>query len=148
MLRWAPDMGISFHGGPFPAGGNLELGGGALWKMNAGGLKAWGIALQDIPWRDHWGRTLLMGTPKVMSSKAWKWASASIGAPLLGNMEGHFFLRAFLLEEFLWAFREICKIPCKRASLSIGALLGNLEGAHLPVKRKEYLGSFHGPRGH
>jgi hypothetical protein len=25
----------------------------------------------------------------------------------------------------------ICKMPCKRASLSIGALLGNLEGIHL-----------------
>jgi hypothetical protein len=31
-----------------------------------------------------------------MLSKARKWASASIGAPLLGNLEGRFFLGAFL----------------------------------------------------
>jgi len=30
-----------------------------------------------------------------------RWASASVGAPLLGNMDGRFFLGAFLLEEFL-----------------------------------------------
>jgi len=56
-----------------------------------------------------------------MLSKARKWASISIGASLLGNMDGRFFLRAFLLEEFLlW-----------RVFLSIGALLANLEGVHL-----------------
>jgi hypothetical protein len=27
---------------------------------------------------------------------------------------------------------EICKMPCKWASLFIGALLGKLEGVHLP----------------
>jgi len=31
-----------------------------------------------------------------MLNMAQKWASASIGAPLLGNMEVRFFLRAFL----------------------------------------------------
>jgi len=41
------------------------------------------------------------GKPKDMFSKARKWASASVGAPLLGNMDGRFFLGAFLLEEFL-----------------------------------------------
>jgi hypothetical protein len=41
------------------------------------------------------------GEPKGMLSKARKWASASVGAPLLGNMDGSFFLGAFLLEEFL-----------------------------------------------
>jgi len=29
-------------------------------------------------------------------------------------------------------FFEICKTPCRRASLFIGALLGNLEGVCLP----------------
>ena len=29
-------------------------------------------------------------------------------------------------------FERYCKMPCKQASLSIGALLGNLEGVHLP----------------
>jgi len=39
--------------------------------------------------------------PKDMSGKIQKWASASIGALLLGNMDRCFFLGAFLLEEFL-----------------------------------------------
>jgi hypothetical protein len=43
---------------------------------------------------------------------------------------GHFFLRAFLLRGIFMRSREKCKMPCKRVSLSIGALLGNLEGVH------------------
>jgi len=31
MLRWAPDTGISLHGGPFPTEGNLESGGGLIY---------------------------------------------------------------------------------------------------------------------
>jgi hypothetical protein len=65
-----------------------------------------------------------------MSSKAWKWAFASIGAPLLGNTVGHFFLRVFLLRGIFMRFLK-CKMPCKRVSLSIGALLGNLERVRL-----------------
>jgi len=41
------------------------------------------------------------GKPKDMLSKAQKWASASIGAPLEGNMGGHFFHGVSLLEELL-----------------------------------------------
>jgi hypothetical protein len=41
------------------------------------------------------------GEPKDMLSKAWKWVCASVGAPLLGNKDGRFFLGVFLLEEFL-----------------------------------------------
>jgi len=36
----------------------------------------------------------------------------------------------------------ICKMPCKRASFSIGASLGNLEGVRLPGclrEKKEYI---------
>jgi len=36
-----------------------------------------------------------------MLSKVRKWASASIGALLLGNMEGRFFLRTFFREIFM-----------------------------------------------
>jgi len=36
--------------------------------------------------------------------------------PLLGNMDGRFFLGAFLLEEFLLGPLEICKMPCRRVS--------------------------------
>ena len=46
-----------------------------------------------------------------MLSKAQKLAFISIGAPLLGNMDGCFFLEAFLLEEFLLGPLEICKCP-------------------------------------
>jgi len=46
-----------------------------------------------------------------MLSKAQKWASFSVGAPLLGNMDGRFFLRAFLLEELLLRLLEIRKCP-------------------------------------
>ena len=42
------------------------------------------------------------GEPEDMLSKARKWAFAFVGAPLLGNTDGRFFLGAFLLEEFLW----------------------------------------------
>jgi hypothetical protein len=62
-----------------------------------------------------------------MLSKAWKWASISEGAPLLGNMDGHFFLRAFLLEEILLGLLQICKCPVDK-NLSIGAPLANLFG--------------------
>jgi len=46
--------------------------------------------------------------------------------------------------------REKCKMPCKRVSLSIGAVLGNLEGVHFSgfLREKVYLGSLHGPRVH
>jgi hypothetical protein len=47
---------------------------------------------------------------------------------------------------------EIKERPCKRAALSIGALLGNLEGVRvlelLREKENAYLGHFLGPRGH
>jgi len=52
---------------------------------------------------DRWMKECsFTGEPKYMLSMARKWASASVGAPLLGNMDGCFFLGAFLLEEFLW----------------------------------------------
>jgi len=66
-----------------------------------------------------------------MLSKSQKWASISIGAPLLGNMDGRSFLGAFLLEEFLFGPLKICKMPCRQVSLSIGAPLENLEGVRL-----------------
>ena len=59
-----------------------------------------------------------------MLSKALEWASVSIGAQLLGNVEGHSFLRAFEIK------RDV-KMPCKWVSLSIGTPLGNLEGIRL-----------------
>jgi len=46
-------------------------------------------------------------------------------------MDGRFFFGAFLLEEFLLGFLDICKIPRRQVSLSLGVSLGNLDGAHL-----------------
>ena len=66
-----------------------------------------------------------------MLSKAQKWASISIGALLLGNKDGRFFLGAFLLAQFLLGPLEIYKMPCRRLSLSIGAPLWNLERVRL-----------------
>jgi len=59
------------------------------------------------------GRVTLMETPKD-TLRFWKWASASIVALLLGNMEGRFFLGLFreknsYVEESSCGFREICK---------------------------------------
>jgi hypothetical protein len=64
-----------------------------------------------------------------MFSKALERASVSIGAPLLGNMEGRSCLRAFEIKRYI---KSYIKMPCRRVSLSIGAPLGNLEGICLP----------------
>ena len=49
-------------------------------------------------------------------------------------------------------FLREMQMPCKQVSLSIGALLGNLEGVHLlgflGGTKKVYLGSLLGYRGH
>jgi len=46
-----------------------------------------------------------------MLSKARIWAPNSIGAPLLGNMDGRFYLGAFLLQELLLGPLETRKCP-------------------------------------
>jgi len=48
--------------------------------------------------------------------------------PALGNMEGCSFLRAFEIKRYI---KRCVKMPRKRVSLSVGALLGNLEGIRL-----------------
>jgi len=45
-------------------------------------------------------------------------------------MEGRSFLRAFEIKGYI---KRNVKKPCKRIPLSIGALLGNLEGIRLPA---------------
>ena len=74
-------------------------------------------------------RAPLLGTPKYMFIKALEWASVSIGAPLLGDMEGRSFLKAFERKRYI---KRYVKMPCKWVYLSIGAQLENLEGIHLP----------------
>jgi hypothetical protein len=48
-----------------------------------------------------WREGSLAGDPKNMLSKALEWASLSIGAQLLGNMEGRSFLRAFEIKRYI-----------------------------------------------
>jgi hypothetical protein len=47
------------------------------------------------------GRAPLLGTLKDMLSKPLAWTSVSIGAPLLGNMEGNSFHRAFEINSYI-----------------------------------------------
>jgi hypothetical protein len=57
--------------------------------------------------RGNGGRAPLLGTLKDMISKAMGWASVSIGALVLGNMEGRCFLRAFAIKRY---FKRYVKI--------------------------------------
>jgi hypothetical protein len=43
----------------------------------------------------------LLGTSKDTLSKALEWLSVSRGPPLLENMEGHAFLRAFEIKRYI-----------------------------------------------
>jgi hypothetical protein len=52
-----------------------------------------------------------------MLSKAVEWSSVFIGAPLLENIEGRSFLRAFEIKRYI---KRYIKMPCKWVSLSIG----------------------------
>jgi hypothetical protein len=56
-------------------------------------------------------------------SKALALVSVSIGAPLLGNLEGCSFLRAYEIKRYI---KGDVKMPCKQVSLSKGVALGNL----------------------
>jgi hypothetical protein len=69
--------------------------------------------------------TPLLGTLKDMLIKALVMGLCFQTGPVLGNMEGRSFLRAFEIKSYI---NRYVKIPCKWVSLSIGALLGNLEG--------------------
>jgi hypothetical protein len=64
-----------------------------------------------------------------MLSKALEWASVFIGFSLLGNMEGHSFLRAFEINRYT---KRYVKMLCKRVSVSIRGPLTNLQGIRLP----------------
>jgi hypothetical protein len=57
-----------------------------------------------------------MGDPENMLSKALAWASVSIGAPLLENMERWSFDGAFHINRYI---NRYVKMSCKEASLSI-----------------------------
>jgi hypothetical protein len=60
-----------------------------------------------------------------MLSKAVEWASVSTGAPLLGNMEGLSFLRAFEIKRYI---KRYVKILCKRVFLYSGRVGIRLPG--------------------
>jgi len=96
-------------------------------------------------WEKPGERATLLGTRKVMLSKALEMDVRFRRE----NMEGHSFPTTFerrekflSLGKFLLGIWEICKkMPCKRAALSIGALLGVHLLGLLRVKENAYLGS-------
>jgi len=53
---------------------------------------------------------LLAGSYKICEARLGN-RRLSVGAPLLRNMDGRFFLRAFILEELLLGLLEIRKCP-------------------------------------
>ena len=126
----------------FGTEGNMESGRGwglidrGLRKMN-GWLYERGISLWGNSWNWPGWRSPLLGNPKDMLSKARKCAPASIGAPIWGNMEVCFFLMAFLFRGIFVRFSREMQMLCKRVSLSIETLLGNLEGVHFTGFLKE-----------
>jgi len=67
-----------------------------------------------------------------------KWVSASIGTQRLGNMEGHFFLRAFLSGGIFVRFSRYMQMSCKRVSLSIGEPGGG-SFVGLSERKKKYI---------
>ena len=68
-----------------------------------------------------------------MLIKTLELASLSIGAPLLGNMEGRSFLRVYETKRYFMLYIYIyLYMPCKRVSMSIGAPMGNLKEIRLP----------------
>jgi hypothetical protein len=106
MLSKAPDMGISFHSGPFLSEGNLESEGRAriprtLKDERRRALGTGHLSLRGDSMRGPGGRAPLVGTPKDMLSKALEWNSVSISVPILENMEGRSFLRAFEIKRYI-----------------------------------------------
>jgi hypothetical protein len=113
-------------------------------KEGSRGIRA--ISLQGIPQRGPGGRAPLLGTPKDILSKAQKWVSASIGAPLLGNLEGYSFLGAFLFRGICMRFSRVVDISLHRGPVGEPER-GSFDGI-FERKEKVYLRSFLGPRGY
>jgi len=72
--------------------------------MNEGGLKEWGIFVRGDSMRGTWREGSFTGDPERYV-KALEWVSISIGALLLGDVDGCSFLRAFETKIYI----EICK---------------------------------------
>jgi hypothetical protein len=93
--------------------------------MDVGGCRNGMSVFEEAQCEGPLGRAPLLGTPTDTLSKALEWSSVSIAAPVLGNMEGCSFLSAFEIKRYI---NRYVKMPYKWVSLSIGALLRNLEG--------------------
>jgi hypothetical protein len=99
-LLWTSDQLVAFI-----TQGNLVTGGKARIPGTLKDGRKRDLGTGHLSARDSMKGTLregsFTGEPQDMFSKAQKWASASVGAPILRNVDGRFFLGAFLLEEFL-----------------------------------------------
>jgi hypothetical protein len=62
----------------------------------------WGLPLQGISIKETWTEGSFTGNPKDMLSRLWKWGSVFIGAPLLRNVDGRSFSRAFERRESIF----------------------------------------------
>ena len=153
----ALEMGISFHRGP--VWGNLEEGSSTRdferWMKGALGVEC--LSLKRLRGGGLGGNSFTGDPGKYVKKVSWYGgpfpAEGNLvcggGAHVLGTLiderrravvVGHLSARvsmkgtlgegSFTGEPKRWGFWEICKMPCKRASLFIGALLGNLEGVH------------------
>jgi hypothetical protein len=71
------------------------------------------------------GRAVLLGALKVVLSKALEWGSCFYRGPAFGEHGGSLF-------EIKRYINRYVTMLCKRASLCIGAPLGNMEGIRLP----------------
>jgi hypothetical protein len=104
--------------------------------------------------RGNWGESYSTEKPRRLCQvRLLKWASASIGFPLLGYMNGHFIPRSFenwekfvCLGNFMRNIRDKNKDPENRQRFTREQLLGNIDGIRFlglfREKEKAYLGSF------
>jgi len=60
-----------------------------------GALEVERLSLEELCERNLEGGLLYWGPQRICQVRLWKWASVSIGVPLLEDMEGRSFLRAF-----------------------------------------------------
>jgi hypothetical protein len=61
-----------------------------------------------------WGGPFYWG-PESLLSNAVEWASVSVEAPVLGNMEGRSILRAFEINKYMKGY---VTMPCKQVFIS------------------------------
>ena len=125
------------------------------WNQEGGGPHVPGTSMKE---GSRYGASLCEGFHKggpkggLLYWGPWKICQVRLGnghlfpqRPLFwGTWRSASILGPSYLEEFLWLFREICKMSCKLVCLSTGALLDKLEGVRLPgfLREKKSMSGF------